>query len=76
MTTNGTGRAFALEPLMAKYDVDVFLTGHEHNYERIWPIMNGTFVKSYDKTGGGPAQGKVAHVITGAGGAYLLIRTH
>ena len=60
----GGGRRFGLEPLMAKYGIDVYLTGHEHNYERAWPILNGSFVKTYDKPG------KPVHVLTGAGGAY------
>ena len=63
-TTNGTGRIYGLETLMEKYNIDVYLTGHEHNYERTYPIMNGTIVKSYD------APGKPVHVVTGAGGAY------
>lgn len=55
---------YALEPLMAQYEIDLYLTGHEHNYERIWPILNGSFVETYDKPK------KPVHVLTGAGGAY------
>eukprot|EP00658_Telonema_sp_P-2_P012952 TRINITY_DN14926_c0_g1_i2.p1 TRINITY_DN14926_c0_g1~~TRINITY_DN14926_c0_g1_i2.p1 ORF type:complete len:428 (-),score=55.29 TRINITY_DN14926_c0_g1_i2:437-1720(-) len=63
-TANQTGRWYGLEPLMQKYSVDVYLTGHEHNYERTWPIMNGSFVKSYS------SPGRPVHVVTGSAGAY------
>lgn len=57
-------RVYGIEPLMAKYGVDVYLTGHEHNYERLWPTLNGSSTKTYI------APGKPVHVVTGAGGAY------
>ena len=64
--SDGSGdRLYAMEPLMSKYHVNVYLTGHEHNYERTYPLMNGSYVKSYLKP-----LGKTVHVLTGAGGAY------
>ena len=60
----GSARKYALEPIMAEHGVDVYLCGHEHNYERLWPVMNGTFTKTYDQPG------KPVHVVTGSGGAY------
>jgi hypothetical protein len=62
--TAAGGRAYAVEPLMQQHGVDLYLTGHEHNYERLWPVLNGSITKSY----AGP--GKPVHVVTGAGGAY------
>ena len=38
---DGTGRKYGVEPLMDKYSVDVYLAGHEHNYERLYPVLNG-----------------------------------
>lgn len=35
-------RSFGIEELFYKYGVDMFLCGHEHNYERIWPIYKET----------------------------------
>jgi len=63
-TGNTSQRVYGLEPLMQKYSVDVYLTGHEHNYERLWPIWNGSFVQSYE------SPRKPVHVVTGSAGAY------
>ena len=42
----------AIEPLLSKYKVDVFFTGHVHSYERDYPTFNSTtVVKSYDSPG-------------------------
>ena len=62
---DGSGkRSYGLEPLMERYSINVYLTGHEHNYERTWPVLNGTQVNSYDQPG------KPVHIVTGSGGAY------
>merc|ERR1711871_515525 len=62
-------RHFAIEPLMEKYGVDLYLTGHEHNYERTLPVLNGTASQASDpNTFHSP--GKPIHILTGAGGAY------
>ncbi len=34
-----------LEPLLRKYKVNLFLVGHQHSYERIAPVYNGTIVE-------------------------------
>ena len=34
-----------LEPLLRKYKVNLFLVGHQHSYERIAPVYNGTVVE-------------------------------
>ena len=31
---------YRLEPLFHKYGVDIIFTGHEHSYERMWPVYN------------------------------------
>lgn len=36
----------AFEALLLKYGVDVYLSGHIHWYERLWPIGNSTIDKS------------------------------
>eukprot|EP01050_Picozoa_sp_SAG11_P018395 SAG11_NODE_2771_length_2990_cov_2.518506_2_plen_311_part_00 len=63
---DGAGREFGIEPLMEQHSVDLYLCGHEHNYERLWPIVNGSFIpgSSFVKPG------KPVHIVTGAGGAY------
>ena len=40
---DGTGRDFAIEPLMEKHKVDMYLCGHMHNFERLFPVLNGSF---------------------------------
>lgn len=54
-----------LEPLYAKYGVDLYFAGHEHNYESIWPVLNSTLAgdKSFIEPKG------PVHFTTGAGGA-------
>ncbi len=49
-------------PLLERYDVQLVLAGHEHNYQRTRPMRGGQVV------GAGPA---TVHVITGGGGAAL-----
>jgi len=40
--------AAVMEPLLKEAGVDLFLAGHLHNYERSWPVFNGTVTaKSY-----------------------------
>ena len=38
-----------IEPLLKQYKVDLALFGHLHNYERSYPVFNGTVsAQSYD----------------------------
>jgi hypothetical protein len=54
-----------LEPLYADYGVDLYLAGHEHNYESMWPVLNSTVAE--EKTFIEPKA--PVHFTTGAGGA-------
>lgn len=63
---DGSGRDFGVEPLMEQHGVDLYLCGHEHNYERLFPVLNG----SYTPNGTFQKPGKPVHIVTGAGGAY------
>jgi len=55
-----------MEPLFMKYGVDFFVNGHEHNYERSWPLYQG---KS-DKSNVDPKA--PIYVVTGAAGSHEL----
>merc|ERR1712183_565997 len=51
------------EPLFQEFGVDVYLTGHLHNYERTWPVYNGTIEQqTYDKPK------STVHVVIGSAG--------
>jgi hypothetical protein len=56
-----------LEPLFQQYRVDMYLAGHEHDYESIWPITNNTVTARSFVNPAAPV-----HVVTGAGGAPAL----
>ncbi len=51
-----------LVPVLEATGVDLVFNGHDHNYQRTWPLRGGQVVE--------PGQG-VVYVITGAGGATL-----
>eukprot|EP00039_Didymoeca_costata_P019413 m.337443 g.337443 ORF g.337443 m.337443 type:complete len:712 (-) comp18135_c0_seq1:199-2334(-) len=71
----GTGEGFMegarsdLEPLFLKYGVDMFLAGHEHDYESIWPVKNCSMDSAdcYIGTNFSKPQAPV-HVVCGEGG--------
>lgn len=43
--SNPTNLVKNLEELINKYKVDIVQTGHEHCYERTWPLYNNTAYK-------------------------------
>ena len=54
----------ALEPLLQRYGVDLYLAGHLHNYERSFPVFNGTRTStSYDHPN------STVHVVVGMAGS-------
>ena len=56
-----------VEPLFIKYGVDLFMCGHEHNYESIWPTRDLVpTATNFDS----PAA--TIYVVEGAGGAPTL----
>jgi Icc-related predicted phosphoesterase len=57
-----------IEPLILKYKVDLFMSGHIHVYERIYPVMNGTVVATGDVYTNPAA---TVHVIQGTGGTFF-----
>ena len=34
----------AFEPLFIRYGVNLYFSGHQHAYESVWPVYNGTRV--------------------------------
>jgi len=37
----------AMEGLFAKYNVDIYFSGHKHSYQRTFPVLNNTIETSY-----------------------------
>jgi hypothetical protein len=59
-------KRYSLEPLFREYGVDIFFAGHEHSYERTYPVYNYEVFNNGSDTYINP-QGTV-HVIAGAAG--------
>ena len=58
-----TERVAPLEHLLMDYNVDLFLSGHLHNYERLWPTYRYQLLqKNYNKPKG------PVHIISGTAG--------
>jgi hypothetical protein len=65
---HGSSRAASkLIPIFEKYGVDIVFAGHEHNYERTYPMKNGTIV-SMNTTRYTGLNGTIYMVVGGAGG--------
>eukprot|EP01104_Vermistella_antarctica_P011669 TRINITY_DN3285_c0_g1_i3.p1 TRINITY_DN3285_c0_g1~~TRINITY_DN3285_c0_g1_i3.p1 ORF type:complete len:278 (-),score=33.14 TRINITY_DN3285_c0_g1_i3:37-870(-) len=65
---------YGMEPLLWEYGVDLYLSGHEHSYERLFPVydstvMNGTTVQNEPYTD----PGAPVHVITGSAGCKEML---
>lgn len=60
----GAQLQYGIEHLMDRYKVDLYITGHVHNYERSWPVLEGQHVSTYDNPG------RPVHILTGSAGAY------
>jgi len=57
-----------IEPVMQKYSVDLYLCGHMHMYEKIYPVVNGT-VMATGTVWVNP--GAAAHVVQATAGVFL-----
>ena len=44
----GINGSYGMEELLFKHGVDVYVNGHEHSWERTYPIYKGKFDQSYD----------------------------
>ncbi|PAA68684.1 hypothetical protein BOX15_Mlig011833g1 [Macrostomum lignano] len=62
------GHRWGLEPLIHKYGVDLAFWGHEHSYERTWPVHNGSVVGKTSDTKTYTNPRATVHVITGSAG--------
>jgi len=60
-------RWYGVEALLWKYGVDMYLSGHEHSYERLWPVYQG---KVYNGSNAQPYYNPKApvHIISGSAG--------
>jgi hypothetical protein len=52
----------AIEDIVYKYQVNMVLSAHRHNYERLYPVYQGVPEKTYDKPRA------PVHIINGCGG--------
>ena len=67
----GAPFATAIEPLMVKYGVDVYWSGHMHEYERSWPLINGSSPITYPD-GKYMHPKKPTYIVQGTAGAFIL----
>ena len=51
---------------MLKYHVDLYLSGHQHMYERVYPVINGTVMM---KGNAYVDPNAPVHIVQGTGGA-------
>lgn len=65
---------FGLEELFKKYKVDMYICGHEHNYERLWPLVNGNVANGTVNPDNPYEDAKgTIYIVTGAGGKDKLV---
>jgi acid phosphatase type 7 len=61
----------AFESIFVKYKVDVFIAGHEHYFERMWPVNNHMVVqKNYER----PTA--PVHIVNGAAGCIESLSSY
>jgi len=59
----------SIEPLLRKYQVDLAITGHDHGYERTFPVHNNVPITDSKMHYVDPAS--TVHILVGTGGASL-----
>jgi 3',5'-cyclic AMP phosphodiesterase CpdA len=62
-----------LEPILERHDVDLVLTGHDHDYERTFPLREAQVVDAGEEPNYIDPRGTV-YVVTGGGGKNLYGR--
>ena len=65
------GFALVLEPYIARYHVDLFLTGHQHQYERTHAVFNGTVASTGAPNATYVNPGAPVYVVQGTAGAFV-----
>ncbi len=60
----------AFTPVLDRFGVDLVLNGHDHNYQRSWPVREGKVRRTWQEPRYG-APGAPVYVVSGAGGKNL-----
>lgn len=63
---DGLNGTYGMEEMFFKHGVDLYVNGHEHSWERTYPIYKGKFDASYD------SPKATIYVVTGAAGCKEL----
>lgn len=65
-------KSFDIEVLLEQYAVDLYISGHDHLYRRLWPIYKGDFVSNSTVSDPYVNPKHTTHIITGLGGCDYL----
>jgi hypothetical protein len=65
-----TGTYELLPPIVDQFAVDLVVAGHDHNYQRSWPLRGGRVVDAWQDPVFESPQGAV-YIVTGGGGTRL-----
>jgi hypothetical protein len=65
------GTTYSMEDLIYKHNVDIYLTAHEHSYERTFPVYKGVVDVQQNHTYLNPKY--PVHIVSGAGGNKELL---
>lgn len=57
---------YGMDSIIAKHNVDIYFTAHEHSYERIFPVYNGKVDKQHNHTHVNPKY--PVHIVSGSAG--------
>jgi hypothetical protein len=67
LVREGPNKKYGIEELAYKYGVDLFINGHEHDYERNYAIYNFTYMGGNDSMVVNP--NATVYIVTGAAGS-------